>query len=281
MQTRAGLVRQADHGSQMIRADIPAVAADFVAQQPMIVVGAADGDGRLWATLLTGRPGFVRASGTGTVEIAARPRPSDPLAAALGGPARVGMIAIDPARRRRMRVNGRAQPVDGGLRVVPDQVYANCPKYIQKRHVLEIVDGPPGGAAVTGSVLEPGQIERITAADTLFVATSDDVGNTDASHRGGNPGFVEVLSPTRLRWPDYPGNAMFMTLGNLELNPAAGLLFPDFATGTTLQLSGTARTDWSSGERHVDFTVTRVVETPGAVPLRWSDPEYSRFNPTV
>jgi hypothetical protein len=98
-----------------------------------------------------------------------------------------------------------------------------------------------------------------------------------------------VLSPTRLRWPDYTGNAMFNTLDNLEVDARAGLLFLDWGTGTTVQLTGTARTDWDSAaaaalpgaQRVVDFTVTAVVEIAHASPLRWSAPQLSRFNPPV
>lgn len=69
---------------------------------------------------------------------------------------------------------------------------------------------------------------------------------------------------------------MFLTLGNLETDPRAGLLFLDWAAGTVLQLTGTARTEYAAdGERTVGFTVTEVVQTPAASPIRWSPPEYS------
>ena len=115
-----------------------------------------------------------------------------------------------------------------------------------------------------------------------IVATASDRGDADASHRGGNPGFVQVLSPRLLRWPDYVGNAMFMTLGNITVHPPAGLLVPDWGTGSTLQLAGTAQLRWGPDrERTVEFEVTEVVDTAGANPLRWSAPSYSRFNPEV
>jgi uncharacterized protein len=137
--------------------------------------------------------------------------------------------------------------------------------------------------------LSPRQRQLVTEADTFFITTADRAGNADASHRGGSQGFVQVLSPTLLRWPDYVGNAMFNTRGNLEVNPAAGLLFPDWRTGATLQLTGTARTDWEpshaaavpGAQRLVEFSVTDVVEIPGASPLRRGSPELSRFNPPV
>jgi uncharacterized protein len=286
-QRRAGLRDQGEFSSRAIRAEVPDVAREFLAQQPMVVVGSADDDGRMWASLLTGEPGFLRAEGATTVIVAARPAPGDPLRERLAAPAPVGMIAIEPASRRRMRMNGRSAPAANGIRVALDQVYANCPKYIQKRDARW--EAAIAAAPIVSSALTEDQRALIGRADTFFVATADRDSNADASHRGGNPGFVHVVSPTVLRWPDYVGNAMFNTLGNLEVNPAAGLLFPDWLTGTTVQLTGTARTDWDpagalsipGAQRVVEFTVSGVVEIPGASPLRWSAPSYSRFNPPV
>jgi hypothetical protein len=102
----------------------------------------------------------------------------------------------------------------------------------------------------------------------------------DASHRGGHPGFLRVDSPRELSWRDYAGNAMFLTLGNLAADPRAGLLILDWTTGTTLQLTGEAHTEFEpDGARVVRFRIAEAVETPAALPLRWSAPEYSPANP--
>ncbi|WP_067452560.1 pyridoxamine 5'-phosphate oxidase family protein [Actinomadura macra] len=284
---RAGLDDQGELSASAVRAQIPEVARKFLLQQPMLVVGAADDRDRMWAILLTGRPGFLRAEDDGVLAIDARPGSGDPLHDRLAGPAPVGMLAIEPARHRRMRMNGRAVPTPHGMRVRLDQVYSNCPKYIQKREshwVPTTAAQPKRTRALTGD-----QQQWIAGADTFFIATADRDGNADASHRGGNPGFVQVMSPTVLRWPDYVGNAMFNTLGNLEVRPEAGLLFCDWRTGAVLHLSGTARTDWDhthtaavpGAQRLVEFSVTDVIEIVGASPLRWSEPVPSRFNPPV
>jgi predicted pyridoxine 5'-phosphate oxidase superfamily flavin-nucleotide-binding protein len=292
VQQRAGLTTQAVFSLGGIHETVPPVAQEFLAEQPMIVVGAADPAGRLWATHLTGEPGFLRVPDPRTLVIDALPVPEDPLADVLGtaNSVRLGMIAIEPATRRRMRINGRAHRDGGKLRVDLDQVIANCPKYLQKRDHRRAAAGEAGPRTVTtGSTLSAAQQETVRRADTFFIATASDDGDADASHRGGNPGFVQVLSPTLLRWPDYVGNAMFLTLGNLLLNPAAGILVPDWETGTALHLSGTARTVWDAEEiartpgaqRLVEFSVEVVHEVSSASPLRWSEPGYSRFNPPV
>jgi predicted pyridoxine 5'-phosphate oxidase superfamily flavin-nucleotide-binding protein len=280
---RAGFDRPGYSGPSRGR-QIPPVAAEFLAAQPMLVLGAADRAGRLWTTLLSGPPGFLGVRDE-QLRIAALPGPGDPLAALPDRPTRVGTLALEPSRRRRMRMNGLASADGSGLRVELDEVFANCPKYIQARD-FRPVDRQPG-RAVGSAWLTPRQQLEIATADTFFVTTADHRGNVDTSHRGGNPGFVRVLGPDRLRWPDYQGNAMFCTLGNLAENPAAGLLLLDWETGGTLQLTGTAETGWDDpsaaelpgAQRVVDFSVTAVVETPGALGLRWTEPEFSKFNP--
>ncbi|MEE1939478.1 pyridoxamine 5'-phosphate oxidase family protein [Streptomyces sp. TRM 70361] len=290
VQRRAGATEAADHAGRSVRATVPPVAAAFLAERRMVVLGAADTGGRVWATALTGPPGFVRAAGEQAVALRTRPRPGDPLAEPLAtGPVRVGAIAVEPATRRRMRFNGTARPDGAGLLVTTEQVYSNCPKYIQRRTVTGERAPVPGGGPppVRGDALDERQRRLVTEADTFFVATAAADGSADASHRGGEPGFVRVPGPDRLCWPEYAGNSMYMTLGNLAQRPAAGLLFPDWSTGGFLQLTGEARVDWSAGRaaavpgalRMVDFTVTGVVEVPYGDGPCWSAPESSPANP--
>ncbi|WP_237721067.1 pyridoxamine 5'-phosphate oxidase family protein [Mycolicibacterium phlei] len=98
----------------------------------------------------------------------------------------------------------------------------------------------------------------MAAADTLFLGTAHPTRGADASHRGGPPGFIDVTANT-LSWPDYPGNNMFNSLGNLAVDPAAAVLVVDFTTGTTVQVSGTGAIEWSGTDRRVALTVEAVV----------------------
>lgn len=112
-------------------------------------------------------------------------------------------------------------------------------------------------------------------------------GGADASHRGGNPGFVRVPDGATLEWPDYSGNSMFNTLGNITINPNAGLLFLDFEQGHTLQRTGQADVVWDperaatfpGAERVVEFHIEQTVQVTHASPLRFRFLQYSRFNP--
>ncbi|MEU4172484.1 pyridoxamine 5'-phosphate oxidase family protein [Streptomyces sp. NPDC026665] len=294
IQDRVGVRDLADHVGRAVGQGIRPVAAAFLELQPMLIVGAAApdggtrrehepgpaGGGAVWASLLTGEPGFVRATGARRISVVGGLPAGDPLAAALAVPGTaVGTIVLDPRTRRRMRLNGRVRPTPRGFAVEADQVFANCPKYLQQRQTYEKVTGRTPGVPRRGTELSPSQREFVAAADTFFVATVHAHG-ADASHRGGNPGFVRVDTPRELSWPDYPGNSMFLTLGNLTADPRAGLLFLDWTSGSVLQLTGTARTEFApDGERTVRFTLSEAVETPAASPLRWSAPAYSPANP--
>ncbi|MGW7083751.1 pyridoxamine 5'-phosphate oxidase family protein [Streptomyces sp. NPDC054871] len=280
VQDLVGVRELADHVGRSIGPGIRPVAAAFLELQPMLVIGGADQEGAVWASLLTGEPGFVRATGPRQMSVAGSPVEGDPLAPALaqeGTP--VGTIALDPRTRRRMRLNGRARPTPRGLAIEADQVFSNCPKYLQKRELHpDRNPGRPSSPARTAE-LTAEQRTLIAAADTFFLATVHAHG-ADASHRGGNPGFVRVASPAELTWRDYPGNSMFLTLGNLATDPRAGLLFLDWTTGTTLQLTGTARTTHADdGSRTLRFTLTEALQTHSASPWQWSAPEYSPANP--
>ncbi|MFI1567999.1 pyridoxamine 5'-phosphate oxidase family protein [Streptomyces sp. NPDC020490] len=282
LQDRAGVRETADHVGRAVGQGIKSVAAAFLELQPLLVVGAADPEtGRVWASPLTGPPGFVRATGPDRMSVRGGVPPADPLARALTGEgAYVGTIALDPRTRRRMRLNGQLRSTPRGFSVRAEQVFANCPKYIQRRQSYEVLPGRRPRPSRRGDELTCAQAEFIASSDTFFLATVHGDG-ADASHRGGNPGFVRVDSPRELSWPDYPGNAMFLSLGNLASDPRAGALFLDWTSGTTLQLTGEARTEFGAdGERRVRMTVTGTIETPSAVPLRWSPPEYSPANPS-
>ncbi|MFE0647847.1 pyridoxamine 5'-phosphate oxidase family protein [Streptomyces sp. NPDC059534] len=274
VQQRFGVRQLADHVGRSITPGIRPVAAAFLEAQPMLMIGAADHEGRVWSTLLTGAPGFVRATGPHTVSVAAALPEGTPE----GAP--IGTLALDPRTRRRMRLNGIARPSARGFTIEAEQVFSNCPKYLQKRELYgsDPAHRPGAGATRHGEALTPDQLRRVRAADTFFVSTAAPDG-VDTSHRGGNPGFVRAAGPRELSWRDYPGNAMFLTLGNLESDGRAGLLFLDWETGTTLQLSGLAHTEYGPEGRVTRFRVDRTVETPAGSPLRWSPPEYSPSNP--
>lgn len=286
-QELAGVRDRAAKIGRSIRRQIPPVAAKFLTTQPWIVAAAPDRQGRMWATPLCGKPGFVRALDEVTVRLDAVPPPGDPLHDTLVEGSEVGLVAIDLGARQRMRVNGRVLQADRhGLVVTTDQVYANCPKYIQAR---ELVSRPPRPVrSVASTTLTPPQRAMVAEADTFFVASRAPGRGADASHRGGAPGFVRVCSATALEWPDYPGNTMFNTIGNMLMDARTGLLFIAPDSGSTVQLTGRALLEWEPGavdgaagvHRSLRFLLDGVVEMRERLPFTFRFLEASPFNPT-
>ncbi len=328
-QARAGVGGKLEAaGRRMIRAFMPDEHRELFEKLPYLVAGAADDAGQPWATLLTGVAGFVRTPDEHTLQIAALPHPADPMAPLITAGRPIGLLGIELATRRRNRANGEIVEVQGadagdaattasgepasrrGFSVAVRQSFGNCPQYIQARQPL--ARRPPAAAPAAalaaladavaqGATLDAAAAAIVRKADTLFLATATPPGHTqpssgvDVSHRGGLPGFVALEQrpgATVLTLPDYRGNYLFNSVGNLEQNPRAGLLFPDFATGDLLSLTAEVTVVWddvslaafaaaatdggfdpAAGPVVQRLLVVRVlsgVRLPAVLPWRWS-----------
>jgi len=258
----------------------------FLRSQRWAIISGLDSEGKVWVSCIWGSPGFMNVETERSLAIRASLPATDPLVRSFREGEEIGILALDPARRRRMRINGRARWEGEILRVSPSEVYGNCPKYIQRRELLA-GDQPLAPQVASGSVLSADQREWIQKADTFFIGSINVEAGLDCSHRGGNPGFVQATGPNQIAFPDYAGNNMFQTLGNFELDPRAGLLFIDFESGATLQMTGKAVVSWDEArlarwpgaQSLIEFHVERVQETTRALPLRWRLLDYSPFNP--
>jgi predicted pyridoxine 5'-phosphate oxidase superfamily flavin-nucleotide-binding protein len=288
VQARAGVEAESRRLGRGISREIPEGAGDFLQAQRIAVLAGVDESGRVWASLVTGNPGFITAPNSRTLRLAASLPGADPLGGGLSGGRALGVLVLDPERRRRLRINGRVSdaPADA-IEIQTEEVFGNCPKYIQARAPEGDTRQNRVGTARRGEALTPEQQQAIERADTFFIASIHAGTGTDASHRGGQPGFVQVLDGRTLRIPDYAGNNMFQTLGNIAADPRVGLLFVDFDSGTTLQLTGRARILWEradyadlkGAERALEVEIDATVEIGGRGPLGWRFLEYSPFNP--
>ena len=95
-------------------------------------------------------------------------------------------------------------------------------------------------ASVTSS-LSDDQVRFVESRPLFFLATVDAFGFPSCSYKGGAPGFVRVLSPTRLTFPHFDGNGMFMSLGNIADRAKIGMLFIDFERPQRLRVRGEAQ----------------------------------------
>lgn len=277
-------------GQKVIRDYMPDQHREFYEQLPFMIVGTVDPQGRPWATMIEGTPGFVSSPDPRHLDLALTPDSDDPAAPGMGSGSAIGMLGIELHTRRRNRVNGvivEASP--GRLRLAVEHAFGNCPQYIQKR-TYALRSQPARGEPVRQELSM--QDQRVAAmireADTFFVASfvehEDGQRSVDVSHRGGRPGFVK-LDGNLLTIPDYAGNLHFNTLGNLQVNPRAGLLFVNFASGDVLQLTGRTQlilespviAAFEGAERLWTFEAQQAVLRRGAVSLRW---DFQELAPT-
>ncbi|MCD9148810.1 pyridoxamine 5'-phosphate oxidase family protein [Pseudophaeobacter flagellatus] len=234
-------------GRRAIRPYLPDQHRAFFAQLPFVAVAAVDGDGRPWASLFPGPPGFVHTPDEYHLDLALHGAAADPVRQALQPGAAIGLLGIEMHSRRRNRLNGRIKSLDiNHIRLRVDQSFGNCPKYIKRRQLTPsrpATDSSPARVSARFTQLTGAVRDQIVAAEVFFVASAikaqDNpvIQGVDVSHRGGPVGFVRI-DGNSLIIPDYRGNNHFNTLGNFLLNPRAGLVFPDFDSGTLLQLTG-------------------------------------------
>jgi predicted pyridoxine 5'-phosphate oxidase superfamily flavin-nucleotide-binding protein len=268
VQRKAGVEHEAARLSRMLEpVALTGGIAAFLSERTFIVFSGRDAGGRLWTSPLVGLPGFLEVQSDTAVTVHAAIPAGDPLHG-LGAARKIGMTAVEFATRRRVRINGTLTRSDGNLLIEVEQAYGNCLKYMQQRTLAAGTLDPAARDHVRhGSALQPEDRELIRTADTFFLGTENPQRGADASHRGGPPGVVRV-DDYGLWWPDYPGNNLFNSFGNLAVNPEAALLFLDFTTGRTLHLSGTTEIEWGEPGRPGDdghtgriarFTLQRLV----------------------
>ena len=288
IQSRAGVRDTAERVSRIMSANLPRNAQYFLEMQRMVVIGTIDENEQVQASLLIGNPGFIKALDNKTIQIDTSVIQDDSITKNIQNRTEIGILAIDLASRLRLKIKGNAQLMDGCISITIKRAYGQCPKYIQAREVKSSnLEALPKQRIKHSEYLSEDLQNFIALSDTFFIASHHQDSGIDVSHRGGNPGFIKILNQNKILFPDYSGNSMFNTLGNIFLNPRTSLLFIDFEEGYTLKLNGNANIIWdqeqiaefAGAERLVEFEIVDVQLNRGAVLVEWKFIDYSPFNP--
>ncbi|KAL7622288.1 hypothetical protein AAE478_007792 [Parahypoxylon ruwenzoriense] len=297
-----------------------------VARSPIVAFGALDRRGRPWATIWGGEAGFCRpiAQGVLGVRATADVRHDPVLREFIGKDGEEGEIAednvvvrpeggklmaglsIDLETRDRVKIAGRmvvgtvtrTEPGVGDLQlaVQVEESLGNCPKYLNKKHITPRIPSPHIVSEGAGVPLPQAAVDLIGKADMFFIASKHGANSMDTNHRGGPPGFVRIFRNESaekggviLVYPEYSGNRLYQTLGNLQEDPCAGFVVPDFETGDVLYLTG--RTTILVADKaaaymphtklavRIDVIEARFVRD--GLPFRGVAIDYSPYNPAL
>ena len=266
------------------RPELSEVEARFVNGRTFSVAASVDATGRPWASPLLGAEGeLFRVESATAVRVAAPAVDGDPLLENIAASGELGVLYFDPSRRRRAKSTGKGR-VDGStISYVMQRNFGLCNKYIYKRtHEPQRTTAVsvPGERRVALSDDDRNQLE---ATDTVFLASFHPKHGADPTHRGGPAGFVTVVDERTISLPDYMGNGMFQTLGNLLLDDRIGLLELDYATGRALHVTGRGRVakspaddEFSSRTLVIDIDEVRVSHHQVGT---WSDVEEFPIRP--
>ncbi|KAK3900759.1 hypothetical protein C8A05DRAFT_45458 [Staphylotrichum tortipilum] len=297
-------------------AGLPPSLGHRVAASPLLAIATMDDQGRPWTSIWGGERGFARPVAPNILGIQSLVNKAhDPVVQAfLTGAAEEGTFAqpeggkpmsalsIDLDTRDRVKLGGkilvtslapRGDTVsDAQIAMRVDESLGNCPKYLNKKTIRAHVPSPE---LVSSTLpLPPSALSLISKADLFFLSSTHGT-NMDTNHRGGPPGFIRVVSNSPdgvvLAYPEYSGNQLYQTLGNLHTNPLAGLAIPDLSTSSILHLTGSATlltgTEAAAFMPRapvavVKITVTSAILVHNALPfLALPGGEPSPYNPPV
>ncbi|KAH6865410.1 hypothetical protein BKA58DRAFT_389422 [Alternaria rosae] len=292
-------------------------AAFMFQRAPLLAFGTLDAEEKPWTALWGGEPGFSEPLGGGFVGTRTLvDGKHDPVVQAVVGSGEkrdmsrtkdgklVAGLAIDLMTRKRVKtaghmiagtikdvdveVEGEENRKQTQLQLVTkiEQSLGNCPKYLNQYDIRPALVMPEL-VSQASSLSEEGTA-LISKSDMFFLSTcaEDDM---DVNHRGGPPGFVRIISPKTIAYPEYSGNRLYQSLGNLMLNPRIGITFPDYETGDVLYITGAteilAGTDASAllpgSNLAVQIRISECRYVKTGLPFRGTKKTPSPYNPLV
>ncbi|GFG27155.1 hypothetical protein IFM61606_07173 [Aspergillus udagawae] len=298
-------------------------AGHLIKQSPLLAIGTLDQEGRPWSSIWGGEKGFATPISHSTFDIKTPIGTTyDPVVESLlldstnNSGKVVSFLALDLENRQRVKLHGRVAAgsldtldvetradvivhVDGSLceynavneKNTKAYILGNCPKYLNAKHILPAPSDPK---LISKSPQLPLRaLSLLNRADCFFISSSHGKESMDTNIRGGPPGFVRIVSNEPnggvFIYPEYSGNRLYQTLGNLLTTPLAGFVFPDFESGDSLFITG--RTEILIGKDassvlprsniavRVTITSARFVEK--ALAFRGIPGKPSPYNPSV
>lgn len=268
----------------------------FLAAQSFAALASVDVRSQsVWVTPLFGEAGDLVAISEHEIAVAESCIPNPEILEFIEPGTPLSLLGIDLNRRIRHRINGTSlasmNRESRGLSLQVEEYSPNCPKYINRRQIIHPSNKVPAinrdSKAEIRTQLTPDDQAFVRRMDTLWIGSYTPSVGADCNHRGGQPGFIRVISPSTIEWPEYRGNGMFFTSGNLESYDRAGVTLVDFESGSIIQMTGRATVDWAhdgryeGASRKIVFHITGLIRTDHVTNHRWQRLDYSPYNPVV
>ncbi|KAL7911894.1 hypothetical protein GGI35DRAFT_301446 [Trichoderma velutinum] len=279
-------------------------------QSPLVAVGTLDSKGRPWTTVWGGDVGCARPVAEDVLRFDSKvDTEHDPVFNALLGSdeTKTGHAVLQDDKRKmmaaltidldgqdRVKLMGKmlaaVESKDGRVRIAMDieESLGNCPKYLNRK---EIVPNNAHPVLISQKLPLPQEaVDLLGRADTLFLSSTNGK-SMDTNNRGGPPGFVRIIQNNEdgvvLIYPEFSGNRLYQSLGNLKVNPLIGIVVPDFVTSDVLYLTGSATilVGKDASELLVRTQLAVKISTTDArfvrsgLPFRGIPIEYSPYNP--
>jgi len=232
---------KSDSRSSMIYQEMPVVAAQFLESLNFAVLTFSNSKQELFSSVLSDFNSFITILNSKEIVMNLEKSSFIPSDILEEKNLNIGILGLEFENRMRIRVNGKGKIKDNKLHLIIDNVYSNCPKYINDRKIIGKVDFFNNSIIHKYAILEKACKKIIEYSDTFFIASSYENKGADISHKGGKKGFLKILNPTELKFNDFPGNNMYNTLGNIHINPNISILIVDFVNNDILHINGQAK----------------------------------------
>jgi hypothetical protein len=210
--------------------------AEFASVADLIVLAVPDSAGDLRFACVSGAAPLLQVAGPGSLRFddLALPSGSDEFSA--------GGLAINLAQLRRARINGSLHFDGAGWVLEAEEAFTNCRKYMAPSMAVDTDARSRPSASSQVALDDPWLADVISRAETSFLASVSPDGRPDVSHRGGEPGFLTWdPAAARMTWPEFVGDGMFKSAGNVRATGTASLLVLDLQTGDAAELIGHGR----------------------------------------
>jgi len=230
------VAKSANALSSMIKDTIPEIASYFLEDLKFCVLAISTKNDDIFTSVVYDNNSFIKTIDHNSFSINLKNKSYIPEIFFKETMLNIGMIGLDFLNAKRIRINGKAHIKNNEIIVFIDEIYSNCPKYIKKRNLLKDLKLLDKSNVINELELNQNLINIISNSDTFFLASGHTEKGLDVSYKGGEKGFVKVISSKKLYFDDLPGNNLYNTLGNIYTNPYINMFFIDFEKNDTYNI---------------------------------------------